>query len=90
MGIPSTSDPKASGIVSKKGSFLEKEFLTEEVRGRKVDLDEVPPLEPESSTALEDVSMVPAPTREEVSDDDQGNRIKLLLNLVGPQGHVPH
>ena len=28
------------------------------------------PLEPESSTAQENVSVVPAPTREEVNDDD--------------------
>ena len=39
---------------------------------RKVELDEVLPLEPESSAAQENVSVVPAPDREEVNDDDQG------------------
>ena len=70
MGIPSTSDPKARPFFAKNGSFLEKEFLSKEVSGRKVELDEVPPLEPESSVAQEDVSVVPAPTREEVKGDD--------------------
>ena len=50
---------------------MEKEFLSKEVSGRKVELDEVLPLEPVSSTAQEDVPVVPAPTREEVNDDDQ-------------------
>ena len=55
LGIPSTSDPKA-GFVAKNGSFLEKEFLSKEVSGRKVELDEVLPLEPESSATQENVS----------------------------------
>ena len=57
-------------FVAKNGSFLEKEFLSKEVSGRKVELDEVLPLEPESSAAQENVSVVPPPTREEVNDDD--------------------
>ena len=57
-------------FVARNGSFLEKEFLSEEVSGRKVELDEVLPLEPESSATQEDVSVVPTPTREEVNDDD--------------------
>ena len=57
-------------FVTKNGSFLEKEFLSKEMSGRKVELDEVLPLEPKSSAALENVSVVPAPTREEVNDDD--------------------
>ena len=55
-------------FVAKNGSFLEKEFLLKEVSGRKVELDEVLPLEPKSSAAQENVSVVPAPTREEVND----------------------
>ena len=77
-------------FVAKNGSFLEKEFLSKGVSGRKVELDEVLPLEPESSAAQENVPVVPTPTGEEINDDDQGLRIKLLLNFVGPQGHVPH
>ena len=57
-------------FIAKNESFLEKEFLSKEVSGRKVELDEVLPLEPESSTAQEDVSVVPTPTGEEAYDND--------------------
>ena len=57
-------------FVAKFGVFLEQEFLSKEVSGRKVELDEVLPLEPESGAAQEIVPEVPAPTREEVNDDD--------------------
>ena len=52
-------------------SFLEKEFLSKELSGRKVELDEVivTPSEPDSA-AREDVPVVPTPTGEEVNDDD--------------------
>ena len=40
LGIPSITDPKAR-FVAKNGSFLEKEFFSKEVSGRKVELDEV-------------------------------------------------
>src|SRR3954468_18008392 len=58
-------------FVAKNGSFLEKEFLAKEVSGRKVELDEVLPLENQSSTAQENVHVVPTPIQEEVNDDDQ-------------------
>ena len=45
-------------FVAKNGSFLEKVFLSKEVSGRKVELDEVLPLEPESNAAQENVSGV--------------------------------
>ena len=53
-------------FVAKNGSFLEKEFLSKEVSGRKVELDEVvvPSLELESSTSEKTVPMMPTPTRE--------------------------
>ena len=59
-------------FVAKNGSFLEKEFLSKEVSGRKVELDEVivPPLEPESRATQEIVSEAPAPAKDEVNDDD--------------------
>jgi hypothetical protein len=59
-------------FVAKSGSFLEKEFLSKEVSGRKVELDEViePSLELESSAATKVVPAPPAPTREEANDDD--------------------
>src|SRR3989337_4179388 len=61
---------KGKIFVANNGSFLEKEFLSREVSGRKVELDEVnvPPLEPESSTSQKDVSVVPTPASEEDND----------------------
>src|SRR3954465_13115133 len=55
LGIPPVSDPKAIGIVSRIRSFLEKEFLSKELSGRKIELDEVvePLLQPKSSAAQE-------------------------------------
>ena len=69
MGIPSTTDPKTKIFVAKNGSFLEKEFLSKEVSGRKVELDEVvvPSLELESSSPEKNVSVMPTPTREEAN-----------------------
>jgi hypothetical protein len=57
-------------FVAKNGSFLEKEFLSKEVSGRKVELDEVivPPLD--SRTPQKEIYVKPAQTREEVDDDD--------------------
>ena len=59
-------------FIAKNGAFHEKEFLSKELSGRKVELDEVivTPSEPESSTARENVPVVPTPTGEEVNDDD--------------------
>ena len=52
-------------FVAKNGSFLEKEFLSKEVGGRKVELDEViePSLELESSAAQKEVHVMPTPSR---------------------------
>ena len=65
MGTPSTTDSKAKIFVAKNESFLEEEFLSKEVSGRKVELDEVivPSLELESSTSKKTVPMMPTPTR---------------------------
>ncbi|XP_010227146.2 uncharacterized protein LOC104581371, partial [Brachypodium distachyon] len=59
-------------FVAKNGSFLEKEFLSKEVSGRKVELDEViePSLEFECSAAPETVPVHPASAREEANDND--------------------
>src|SRR3954466_15232400 len=59
-------------FIAKNGSFLEKEFLSKEVTGRKVELDEVvePSLELASSAAPEIVPVPPAPTMEEANDND--------------------
>ena len=72
MGTPSITDPKARYFVTKNGSFLEKEFLSKEVIGRNVKLDEVivPSLELESSSSPKLVLVIPTPISEEVNDDD--------------------
>ena len=59
-------------FVAKNGSFLEKEFLSKELSGRKVELDEViePSLQLDGSTTQKDVSVGPTPNEEEVNDDD--------------------
>ena len=59
-------------FVAKNGSFLDKEFLSKEVSGRKVELDEVIVPAPllESSSSQKTVSMTPTPISEEDNDDD--------------------
>ena len=59
-------------FVAKIGSFLEKEFLSKEVSGRKVELDEVivPSPELESSSSQKSVPVIPTPISEEVNHDD--------------------
>ena len=59
-------------FVAKNENFLEKEFLSKEVSGRKVELDEVivPSLNLESSSLEKSVLVMPTPTREEANDDD--------------------
>ena len=59
-------------FVAKSGSFLEKEFLSKEVSGRKVELDEVivPSLELGSSSSKKSVPLMPTPISGEVNDDD--------------------
>src|SRR5215216_3397427 len=63
---------KGKIFVAKNGSFLEKEFLSKGVNGRKVELDVVivPSLEMESSTSEKSVPVMPTPTSEEANDND--------------------
>ena len=58
-------------FVAKNGSFLE-EFLSKEVSGRKVELDEVTVPTPllESSSSQKSVLVIPTPVSEEANDDD--------------------
>ena len=72
MGTPSTTDPKARYFVAKNGPFLEKEFLSEELSGRNVELDEVivPSPKLESSSSQKSVPVIPTPISEEANDDD--------------------
>ena len=59
-------------FVAKNGSFLEKEFLSKEVSGRKVELDEVTVPVPslESSSSQKSVPVIPTPISEEANDDN--------------------
>ena len=63
---------KGKTFIAKNGSFLEKEFLSKEVSGRKVELDEVIVPSPllESSASQKSVPVIPTPISEEVNDDD--------------------
>ena len=59
-------------FVAKNGSFLEKEFLSKEVSGRKVELDEVTLPAPllESSSSQKPVQVTPTPISKKANDDD--------------------
>ena len=59
-------------FVAKNGSFLEKEFLSKEVSGRKVELHEMSVPAPllESSSSQKYVPVTPTPISEEANDDD--------------------
>ena len=72
-------------FVAKNGSFLKKEFLSKEVSGRKVELDEVivPSPELESSSSQKSVRVIPTPISDEAMMMIMKLQIKLLLNLVG-------
>ena len=71
MGTPSNHRSKGKICVDKNGFFLEKEFLSKEVSGRKVELDEVTVPAPllESSSSQKSIPVTPTPISEEVSDD---------------------
>ena len=81
MGIPPISDPKAIGIISRIGSFLEEKFLSKELSGRKIELDEVvePLLQLEISAAHKDVSMAPTSVEEKANDDDHGASDQVII-----------
>ena len=72
MGTPSTTDPKASFFVAKNRTFLEKEFLSKEVSGRKVELDEaiVPSPKLKSRLSQKSVLVIPTPITGEANDND--------------------
>ena len=61
-------------FVAKNGTFLDKEFLSKEVSGRKVELDVVTihSLELESSTSEKTFPVMPTPTREEANENFKG------------------
>ena len=72
MDTPSITDPKARLLLLNLEFFLEKEFLSKEVSGRKVELDEVivPSPELESISSQKSVPVIVTPISEEDNDDD--------------------
>ena len=70
-------------FVAKNGTFLEKEFLSKEVSGRKVELDEVivPSLNLESSSSKKSVPVMPTPTGEEANDKDHETTDQVATEL---------
>ena len=72
MGTPSNHRSEGKIFIAKNGSFLEKEFLSKEVSGRKVELDEVSVPAPllESSSSQKSVPVIPTAISEEANDDD--------------------
>ncbi|KAK1610051.1 hypothetical protein QYE76_033724 [Lolium multiflorum] len=71
-GNTTTKRSEGKIFVAKNGTFLEKEFLTKEVTGRKVELDEIEEslLVDQSSAVPENVPVPPTPTTEEANDND--------------------
>ena len=59
-------------FIAENGSFLEKEFLSKEVSGRKAELDEVivPSPQLESTSSQKFVPVTTRPISEEANDDD--------------------
>ena len=72
-------------FVAQNGFFIEKEFLSKEVSGRKVELDEVTVPAPllESSSSHKSVPMTPTPVVRKLMMMIMKLLIKLLPNLVG-------
>ena len=77
-------------FVSRNGSFLEERFLSKELSGRVVELDEViePSLQPVCSRAQEVVPVAPTPIEVEADDGDHQASNQVTTNLVGRQGRV--
>ena len=72
MGTPSNHRSEGKIFLAKNGSFLEKEFLSKEVSGRKVELDKVTIPAPllESSSSQKSIHVITTPISEEANDDD--------------------
>ena len=72
MGTPSITRSEGKIFIAKNGSFLEKEFLSKEVSGGKVKLDELIVRSPEleSSSSQKSVPVTTTPISEEANDID--------------------
>ena len=92
MATPSNHISKGKIFVSKNGSFLEKEILSKEVSGRKVELDKVivPSLELENSSSLKSVLVIPTPIGEEANDDDHETSDQVTIEPRRSTRVYPH
>ena len=72
-------------FVSRNGSFLEERFLSKELSGRVVELDEViePSLQPVCSRAQEVVPVAPTPIEVKADDGDDRASDQVTTNIVG-------
>ena len=72
-------------FVSRNKSFLEERFLSKELSGRVVELDEViePSLQPVCSRAQEVVPVAPTPIEVKADDGDHRASDQVTTNLVG-------
>ena len=72
-------------FVSRNGSFLEERFLSKELSGRVVELDEViePSLQPVCSRAREVVPVVPTPIEVKADDGDHRASDQVITSLIG-------
>ena len=79
-------------FIAKNGTFLEKKFLSKEVSGRKVELDEVivPAPSLESSSSQKFVPVTPTPISEEANDDDHETLDQVTTEPVGLPEYYPH
>ena len=68
-------------FVTKNGAFLEKEFLSRELSGRKIELDEVvEPLIPlDGGAGQGETSVIATPVEEEVNDDDHETPVQVSV-----------
>ena len=72
-------------FVSRNGSFLEERFLSKELSGRVVELDEViePSLQPVCSRVQEVVPVAPTPIEVEADNGDHRASDQVTTSLVG-------
>ena len=72
-------------FVSRNGFFLEERFLSKELSGRVIELDEViePSLQPVCSRAQEVVPVAPTPIEVEADDGDHQASDQVTKSLVG-------
>ena len=85
VGYISYLKSESKVFVSRNGSFLEERFLSKELSGRVVELDQViePSLQPVCSRAQGVVPVAPTPIEVKAYDGDHRAWNQVTTNLVG-------